>query len=158
MRARAESLSIKQNSLSLRHCTRLSRHLRRIRRLSRAALATAPRLSQPVPQRPWAVRVHLPGGPIMPLEFALCCRLVSSRGFFVRRCVTCSQHGVGLSRHGRLIHITARMTSCQWRRLPLCVVDIGVHIGASVVSDRRAGLSTSTALAPTRRTKAVKVR
>ena len=45
-------------------CTQSSRHLRRVRRLSRAALATAPRLSRPVPQRPWAVRVRLPSGPV----------------------------------------------------------------------------------------------
>ena len=38
------------------------------------------------------------------------------------------------------------------------VVDLGVHIGASVVSDRRTGLPTSTALAPTRRMKVAKVR
>ena len=59
-----------------RQCTRSSRHLRHIRKLSRAAQATAPRLSRPVLRRPWAVRVHLHGGPTMPLGFALCCRLV----------------------------------------------------------------------------------
>ena len=59
-----------------RRGTRLSWLLRQIRKLSRAAQATAPRLSRPVPRRPWAVRVHLHGGPIMSLGFALCCRLV----------------------------------------------------------------------------------
>ena len=56
--------------------TRLSWLLRRIRKLSRAAQATAPRLSRPVPRCPWAVRVHLHGGLTMPLGFVLCCRLV----------------------------------------------------------------------------------
>ena len=129
MRALRGRLYEHTSKFAERQCTQLSWLLRRIRKLSRAAQATAPRLSRPVPQYPWALRVHQPGGPIMPLAFALCCRLVWSRGCFVRHCADGLLHGVGFSKHGRQVHNTARMTSCRWHRPPLRVVDLGVHIG-----------------------------
>ena len=75
------------------------------------------RLSQRVPQRPWAVRVHLLGGLTMQLGVGACCRLAWWRGYFGHLCAACSLHGEGCSKLRRYVCSTAQMTSCLLCRL-----------------------------------------